>query len=502
MTLPRRLVFAALLLLAGLILVGGSALAQSPTTTTQTTTYPNGAVRSQESTRYGPDGTTKLETVRTEYNEDGQPSRETQTSFKDGFSNQTIEKTWTYDGQHRLAAFEMENRGGSIEMGGQLVTKYRRTIKYANDKDTKGTVQEEVYSSATGQWRPFDAEGGDQAPSLEPIQPAKSASKQQTPPAKTGGAASAAPQTFTFTLHDNQGNPLPATLAVLAGGKKFDVGTTDNNGRAQLAIAIGNLAKKDKVQVVVDKCENNQTQAYLVGPGGQLPPKKKGCKRYDAGLIFWGEDSTSTVGGELKEVSTGTGEPIVHVRIGAGFGLKRFAGEDNCAAFSGIFPSNTCAQSHNTFDFNVEAGLGITKYIEIVGQYNRANATHVVVDAAQGPNTTFHHEGSAQQQFEVVGGRVFTPEFGHMQFFVQAGGAFSQIHLRQKDTLTSGGTPNTSTDSVTVSTVGLGLGAGIRTEPFFKNMGVQFQYLHVTAQNKPVIVGHNHVLTGGVYWQF
>ena len=130
--------------------------------TTTSETYPSGNTRLQETTTYGPDGKTITGTVRTEYDENGRPTSEIETVYKDR-EVQTSEKTWVYDEQGRLTFFSYENTTRSREAQPTLpgiTQKYRKTTKYADDTDKKGKSQEEEYSSVDGKWHTI--EEGDQ----------------------------------------------------------------------------------------------------------------------------------------------------------------------------------------------------------------------------------------------------------------------------------------------------------------------------------------------------
>jgi hypothetical protein len=149
------------------------ARSQGPTTTTTTTSYPDGATQSQDTITTAADGT-KLSETQTDYDEDGRPTNETETTY-DQYGKVTGQhtKTWVYDGKGRLIYFESsdETYGDGVIPG--VKSGYRVRKKYKDDTDTEGTTtSEQEYSSITGKWRDFDGDGGDVEPSKEPLQPA------------------------------------------------------------------------------------------------------------------------------------------------------------------------------------------------------------------------------------------------------------------------------------------------------------------------------------------
>src|SRR5205823_9312796 len=58
--------------------------------------------------------------------------------------------TWTYDDHGRLVSFVVDYSDTPSSHG----FSERRTIKYAGDDDTKGTVTNEVYDPETREWKP------------------------------------------------------------------------------------------------------------------------------------------------------------------------------------------------------------------------------------------------------------------------------------------------------------------------------------------------------------
>ena len=143
---------------------------QGTTTSSSTTTYADGATKSQDTTTTAADGT-KLSETETEYDEDGRPTSETQTIF-DGKGHPVSEhkKTWVYDDKGRLIYFESSDETYGDGVTGGVKSGYRVRKKYKDDQDTEGTTtSEQEYSSVTGKWRDFDGGGGDVEPSKEPL---------------------------------------------------------------------------------------------------------------------------------------------------------------------------------------------------------------------------------------------------------------------------------------------------------------------------------------------
>jgi hypothetical protein len=139
-----------------------------------TTTYADGATKSQDTVVTHPDGSKSSETE-TEYDEGGRPTSETETIY-DGTGHPTSEhkKTWVYDDKGRLIYFETSDETYGNGVIGGVKSGYRIRKKYKDDKDTEGTTtSEQEYSSVTGKWRDFDGDGGDVEPSKEPLQPLK-----------------------------------------------------------------------------------------------------------------------------------------------------------------------------------------------------------------------------------------------------------------------------------------------------------------------------------------
>jgi hypothetical protein len=79
---------------------------------------------------------------------------------------------------------------------------------------------------------------------------------------------------------------------------KVALATTDSRGGAAFALDAANLGKA-RVEVVTEECPTHD-RVWLVGPGGQLPPETKECKRRAAGGFFWGQSHVSV------DVSRGT----------------------------------------------------------------------------------------------------------------------------------------------------------------------------------------------------
>ena len=165
----------------------GTQIGQSANSDTQTETYASGATKSQETTVTSADGTVKYSTTRTEYDESGRATSETETTYNGGRSDQTHEKTWVYDAKGRLLYFSSKDTvTGSLgdvrgSANGGVEQVYRVRKKYADDNDTTGTTtSEEVYNSVSGKWHDFDGENGDAEPSMTPSHPLKTESKPES----------------------------------------------------------------------------------------------------------------------------------------------------------------------------------------------------------------------------------------------------------------------------------------------------------------------------------
>jgi hypothetical protein len=178
LTVGSKLARSALVAIVALVVVmaigiSRAAFGQGTTTSTTTTTYADGATKSQDTTTTAADGT-KLSETETEYDEDGHPTSETQTIY-DGKGHPVSEhkKTWVYDDKGRLIYFESSDETHGDGVTGGVKSGYRVRKKYKDDTDTEGTTtSEQEYSSVTGKWRDFDGNDGDVEPSKEPLQPA------------------------------------------------------------------------------------------------------------------------------------------------------------------------------------------------------------------------------------------------------------------------------------------------------------------------------------------
>jgi hypothetical protein len=106
---------------------------------------------------------------------------------------------------------------------------------------------------------------------------------------------------------------------------KVSLGKTDEQGKTMPTPDVGaaasgnpalNLANLGKVELhaEVDECVNGKKQVYLVGPGGQLPPPSKDCKRHRlAGSFFWGQAAQVLLDLGLGTVTT-AGRPTASQR--------------------------------------------------------------------------------------------------------------------------------------------------------------------------------------------
>ena len=72
---------------------------------------------------------------------------------------------------------------------------------------------------------------------------------------------------------------------------KVALGTTDAQGGASFALDAANLGKA-RVQVITEECKDRD-RVWLVGPGGEMPPESKDCRRRAAGAFFWGASKLS-----------------------------------------------------------------------------------------------------------------------------------------------------------------------------------------------------------------
>jgi hypothetical protein len=120
----------------------------------------------------------------------------------------------------------------------------------------------------------------------------------------SASSAAAAPSNATSVALENNGQPISgADMAlVLANMNKVSLGKTDpkgapptspfdlaNGGGASVGLDLANLGKVP-LHAEVDECEDGSRQIYLVGPGGQLPPPPKHCKRKRLdGDFYWGK---------------------------------------------------------------------------------------------------------------------------------------------------------------------------------------------------------------------
>ena len=190
------------LLTVSALAFGSVAWAQANKTTSEVEKYPDGATKVQDLTTTSPDGTVKISTVRTEYDESGRPLHETETTYSNGGVHRTDDKTWVYDDKGRLLYFESTD-----DVVGQpgILHKYRLRKKYDGDADTTGTTtSEQVYTSVTGKWRDFDGDNGDTAPSMTPLQPPKPKDEKKEEKKPSSG--------------DDPGLPLPPPPKVKIGG--------------------------------------------------------------------------------------------------------------------------------------------------------------------------------------------------------------------------------------------------------------------------------------------
>jgi hypothetical protein len=125
---------------------------------------------------------------------------------------------------------------------------------------------------------------------------------------------------------------------------KVALATTDPQGGATFALDAANLGKA-RVEVVTEECPTGD-RVWLVGPGGQLPPETKECKRRAAGGFFWGSSHLSVdvargkvvaSSGETKSASSNRTLGLALVGVGAavaifGFGTKsKEPGVTDCA---------------------------------------------------------------------------------------------------------------------------------------------------------------------------
>ena len=202
---------------AAVLAVAVTASAQGPKSNTEVEKYPNGAIKSQETTMKSADGTQTLWTIRTDYDEAGRPLNETQTINKPNGGvalAATHTKTWVYDDQGRLLYFESSDEDvqdvANFKPG--LLTRYRVRRKYSGNDDKTGTpTTEQVYSSITGKWRDFDSDGGDTQPPMAPLQPLRP-DQIKKPAEKLRNETNPAPD-------NGEGLPLPKTK--FGGGINF-----------------------------------------------------------------------------------------------------------------------------------------------------------------------------------------------------------------------------------------------------------------------------------------
>ena len=245
--------------------------------TTKTEKYSNGNIKSQETTKYGPDGKTVTGTVKTDYDEDGRPTSEIERVYKQN-EVQTLEKTWVYDGQGRLTFFSYENTTRSTEskpMVPGITQKYRRRIKYSDDKDKTGKITEEEYSSVDGKWRTI--EEGDQVTFgnpeklMEPAQKLPSSTKKT----ETGSKEKPSPS-------PDSGNPPGARTETKINAGLQIISFNTPQGRINLNLT-DDLAAGDTVSGTVEEEPSGGTDAqrtqniselngYLVEVGREQTP--------------------------------------------------------------------------------------------------------------------------------------------------------------------------------------------------------------------------------------
>lgn len=90
------------------------------------------------------------------------------------------------------------------------------------------------------------------------------------------------------------GAPLAGLEVVLSAANtgRVSLGRSDAQGDVTLALNAANLGKA-RVQVVSEDCPGKDDRAWLIGPGGQLPPAPSGCNRKVLGAFFWGAPRVS-----------------------------------------------------------------------------------------------------------------------------------------------------------------------------------------------------------------
>jgi hypothetical protein len=290
---------------------------------------------------------------------------------------------------------------------------------------------------------------------------------------------------------------------------------TDSNGNSVLDLS--NIIKsheKIEVQIVVRKCENGKNVVYVVQKGAQVPPQdekcvnndKCKCNDYVAGIYIVSDGDTVTVnitpGAVNVQIAQGTGtsgishKPQTHVpvwvQVDGGPGFKNFSGlSGNCSAFTQIFPGGKCDHSSNSFAFDVGGSLHVW-HAAVRGGYFRANNIQLNGTGTV-PGGTDTLRSTLQPDGGYLTGGFCVPIGNKLSFIPEGGAAFWRVNLKRTETVTTGSTTNTSTDSGQVTGTGPMVGAALHLD-LTSVVGVEVRYDWVQMSNTPLVNEHNNLL--------
>jgi hypothetical protein len=304
----------------------------------------------------------------------------------------------------------------------------------------------------------------------------------------------------------NNGQPIGDLELVLelANRNKVSIGATDTSGNVNVALDLANMGKVQVDVVVEEECPDNKTHVTILPHGQQ--PDQKGCKKRRRIIVIWwksGQHVTIDVGkGAATVTQTGAGPaapphtPLITYQLGGGVGLKHFSSANTCQSIVVVLPSAKCSSGQQSFAFNLDGTLKITRYFGIGSGYARANAIARNATASIGAST-FDEHSTFQPQFEPLVAQVFLP-IKRAELFAEGGFAFWQINMKETQATTAGGTTNTVDTSLRASGHGPAMGGGIRVM-ISRHVGIQGHYQYFRAQQNQVLNEHNNVVLFGVF---
>ena len=203
---------------------------------------------------------------------------------------------------------------------------------------------------------------------------------------------------------------------------------------------------------------------------------------------------------ENKEVGMGQPpqpgppKPLVSMQVGGGVGFNNIGGTSgDRAAFLNSFPGATFSTSANTFAGNVGSSLGIGPMIFDFNAWRANGSDSKGSGPVLGGGTDTAHITQQDQGISLTGGGKI-PLGGGVSLILRGGGNFWHDNIDTKETVVSGSSSNTSSNSRSVDGSGWTTGAALQVD-ISQRWSMVFRYDYLPMSNAGVNV---HLSQGSV----